>query len=178
MKQVGKISVEGDLSKTNDDADTRQSLNLIREVGGAVTNLLGLGLVAWWSTANDGGNPGMAKLQSIIAIDGAGLGGKAKLMQDGIHEVARAIAGKGAASTVGSMCAGRETEDQNACARVTEARNGPGPVGLVQVGTTLRFADAAAVVTKAGTAFTGDDGITNLMKEWGRILCVKRCHYI
>jgi hypothetical protein len=109
MKQVCKISVEGDLSKTNDDTDTWQSLNLVSKVGGAVTNLLGLGLVARWSTANDGGDPGMAKLQSVIAIDGAGLGGKAKLMQDGIHEVARAIAGKGAASAVGSMCAGCET---------------------------------------------------------------------
>jgi hypothetical protein len=178
VKQVGEVSIEGDLSKTDDDANTWQCLDLSSKVGGAVANLLGQGLVARWSTADDGGDPGMAKLEAVIAMDGSRLAGQAKFVQYGIHEVARAIASEGAASPVGAVCAGGKAEDQDARARVAEAGNGTRPVGLIQVGTAFRFADAAAVVAKAGTALTGDDGVTNLMKEWGRILCVERCHCI
>jgi len=178
MKQVGKISIECDLSETHDDADTRQRLNLAGEVGGAVTNLLRQWLVARWSTTHDRSNPGVAKLEAIVAVDGAGLGGQAKFMQDWIHEVTGTIASKGAASTVGSVGAGGKAENENAGSGVAEAGNGTGPVSLVQIGTAFRLADAAAVVTKAGTAFTGNDGVANLLEEWGRILCVKRCHCI
>ncbi len=178
MKQVGKVSIEGDVSETDDDADTWQCLDLSSEVGGAVTNLLGLRLVPGWSTADDRGDPGMAKLEAVLAMDGSRFVGQAEFVQDGIHEVARAIAGKGAAGAVGAVCAGGEAENQDACAWVAEAGNGTGPVGLIQVGTAFRFAYAATIVAKAGTAFTGNDGVTNLMKEWGRILCVERCHCI
>jgi len=178
MKQVGKVSIESDLSKTNDHADTWQRLNLAGEMGGAVANLLGQRLVAGWSAANDGGNPGVAKLETIVAVDGSGLGGEAKFVQDGIHEITGAIPSKRAASTVGSVSAGGQSEDQDAGAGVAKAGNGTGPVSLILVGTALRFADTATIVTKAGTAFTGNDGVANLLEEWGRILCIKRCHYI
>jgi hypothetical protein len=178
IKQVGEVSIEGDLSQTDDDANTWQRLDLSSKMGGAVANLLGLRLVAGWSTADDGGDPGMAKLEAVIAMDGSWLAGQAKLMQNGIHEVTRAIASEGAASAVGAVCAGGKAEDQDAGAWVSEAGNGSRPVGLIQIGAAFRFADAAAVVAKAGTALTGDDGVTNLMKEWGRVLCVERCHCI
>jgi hypothetical protein len=173
MKQVGKISIKGDLSKTDNDADTWQRLDLSSEVRGAVTNLLWLGFVARWSTADDGGDPGMAEFEAVVAVDGAGFVRETKFMQNGIHEVAGAIASERAASTVGSMGAGGQAEDENA-----GARNRTRPVSLVQVGTALRFADTTTVVAKTGTAFTGDDGVTNLLKEWGRILCIERCHCI
>jgi hypothetical protein len=178
MKQVGKISIKGDLSQTDDDTHTWQRLDFSSEVRGAVTNLLWLGLVARWSTADDGGDPGMAEFEAVVAVDGAGFVRETKFMQDGIHEVAGTIASEGASSTVGSVGAGGQTEDENAGAWIAEPGNGTRPVGLVQVGAALRFADAATVVAKTGTAFAGDDGVTNLLKEWGRILCVERCHCI
>lgn len=178
MKQVGKISVKGDLAETNHDANAWQGLNLTSEVGGAVTDLLGQRLISGWSTANDRGNPGVTELKAIIAINGARLGRQAKFVQDGIHEVAGTIPGKRAASTIGSVSAGGQAENKNAGAGVAEAGNRARPVSLILVGAALRFADTAAVVTKPGTAFTGDDGVANLLEEWGRILCIKRWHCI
>jgi hypothetical protein len=178
VQQVGEVAVEGDLSETDDHTNTWQRVNLLGEVGGAVADLLGQRLVAGRSTADDGGNPGMAELETIVAGDGAGLAGEAKLMQDGIHEVARAIASEGTTGAIRSVSTRSQAKDENTGAGVAEARNGTGPVGLILVGTAFRFADAAAVVAQAGTALTGDDGVANLMEEWGRILCVERWHCI
>jgi hypothetical protein len=178
VEQVGEIAVESDLSKANDDADARQGFNFLGEVGGTVANLLGLGLVAGRGTADDGADPSVAKLEAVIAGDGAGFGGEAKLVEDGIHEVAGAVAGEGAAGAVGSVSAGGEAKDEDAGTGVAKAGDGAAPVGLVQVGATFGFGDAAAVVSEAGAAFTGDDGFTNLLEELGRNLCVVRCHCI
>jgi len=120
----------------------------------------------------------MAELEAIVAGDGAGLAGQAKLVQDGIHEVAGAIAGEGTTGAVGSVGAGGKAKDENAGAGVAKAGNGARPVGLILVGTAFRFADAAAVVAQARTALTGNDGVANLVEEWGRILCIERWHCI
>src|ERR1700692_2008377 len=144
VEEIGEIAVEGDLSQADDDADARQCLNLIGKVGGAVANLLGMGLVAGRGAANDGGDPGVAELQAIFAGYGTGFGGKAELVQGGIHEVAGAVAGEGTAGAVGSVGAGSEAEDEDAGAGIAEAGYGPGPVGLVLVGAPLGLADAAA----------------------------------
>jgi hypothetical protein len=172
VEQVGEIAVEGDLSQTDDDADAREGANLIGEVSGAVANLLRVGLVAGRGAANDGGDPGVAELEAVVAGDGAGFGGEAKLVQDGIHEVAGAVAGEGTAGAVGSMGSGGEAEDEDAGARVAEAGDGAGPVGLVLVGAPFGLADAAAVVAKTGAAFAGDDGLVNLLEERRRGLRV------
>ncbi len=176
VEQVGEIAVEGDLSEADDDTDAREGLNFVGEVGGAVANLLGLGLVAGRGAAHDGGDPGVTELQAIFAGDGAGFGGEAEFVQDGIHEVAGAVAGEGTAGAVGSVGSGGEAEDENAGSRVAEAGDGAGPVGLVDVGATFGFADAAAVGAETWAAFTGDDGLTNLLEELGRSLGVGWCH--
>jgi len=178
VEQVGEIAVEGDLSQADDDADARQGVNLIGEVAGAVANLLGVGLVAGRGAANDGGDPGVAELQAIFAGDGAGFGGEAELVEDGIHEVAGAVAGEGTAGAVGSVGAGGEAEDENAGSGVAESGHGAGPVGLVDVGATFGFAYAAAVVAETGTALTSDDGLMNLLEELRRGLCAGECHCI
>jgi len=113
----------------------------------------------------------MAQAEAVVACYAAGLRGEAKRVQDGIHEVAGAVAGEGTPGTVGSVGAGSETENENSGAGVAEAGNGAGPVGLVLVGAALGLAYAAAVVAKTGAAFTGDDGLVNLLEERSR-LCV------
>jgi len=60
-------------------------------------------------------------------------------VEDGVHEVAGAIARERAAGTVGSMGSGSQAEDEDAGARVAEAGNGAGPVDLVDVGATAGF---------------------------------------
>jgi len=60
FEQEGQIAVEGDLSQADYDADSRESLDLIGKMGGAVADLLGEWLVAGRGAANDGGDPGVA----------------------------------------------------------------------------------------------------------------------
>ncbi len=178
VQQEGEIAVEGDLSEADDDTDARQRLDFSGEMSTAVANLLGEGLVAGRGAANDGGDPGVTELQAIFAGDGAGFGGEAEFVQDGIHEVAGAIAGEGAAGAVGSVGSGGEAEDEDAGSGIAEARNGAGPIGLIDVGPTFGFAYAAAVVAETGAAFTSDDGLMNLLEELRRSLCAGECHCI
>jgi hypothetical protein len=99
-------------------------------------------------------------------------------VQDGIHEVAGAVAGEGAAGAVGSVSAGGEAENEDTGAWIAEARNGAGPVGLVDVGAPFGLTYVAAVSTKTGAAFTGNYGLVNLLEGLRRKLCVGMCHRI
>ena len=118
----------------------------------------------------------MAQLEAVVAVDGARFAGEAELVQDGVHEVAGAVAGEGSAGAVGSVGAGGEAEDEDAGAGVAKAGNGAGPVGLVDIGAAFGFADSAAVFAKTGAALAGDDGVVNLLEELRRNLCAGGCH--
>jgi hypothetical protein len=50
-----------------------------------------------------------------------------------------------------------ESEDQDAGARVTEARNRASPVGLVLIGAAFCITDIFAIRAETEAAFTGDD---------------------
>lgn len=88
VQQIGHVAVEGDLSQTDDDADTRERLNFIGQMDSAVANLLGLGFVARRSTADDGGDPSMAEFETIVTGDSAGFAGESEFVENWIHEVA------------------------------------------------------------------------------------------
>ena len=178
VQEVSEIAVECDLSEADDDSDTGQRLYFGGKMGGAVANLLGERLVAGGGTADNGCDPGMAKLEAVFAVDCTRFAGKAEFMEDGVHEVAGAVSGEGTAGAVGPMSAGRESKNEDPGAGVAKTWNGPGPVSLVLVGAAPGFADATTVVAKTGTTFTGDDGLMNLLEGRGRYLCVGRCHCI
>jgi len=178
LEQIGEVAVEGNLSEGDDDADSRQGLDFAGQVRGAVAEFLGGGFVSWRRAADDGGDPGMAELQAVVAGDGLWFGGKAELVEDRVHEVAGAVAGEGAAGAVGSMGAGGEAKDEDAGARVSEAGNRTAPVGLVLVGAAFGLGDALAVGAESGTALTGDDGMMNLVEDGGRNLCAGGFHCI
>ena len=72
-QQMGEEAVPGDLAKADDDADFWQRFDLGSEMHGAVANLLRRGLVAWRGAADDGGDPGVAKLEAVVARDAGGL---------------------------------------------------------------------------------------------------------
>jgi hypothetical protein len=120
----------------------------------------------------------MTKFEAVVTVDGPGPGCKAKLVENGIHEVAGAVAGEGAAGAIGSVGSGGEAEDEDAGAGISEAGNWAGPVCLVLVGATFGFADAAAIVAEAGATFTDDNSFVNLLEELRRTLCAGDGHCI
>jgi len=74
--------------------------------------------------------------------------------------------------------AGGKSKDENVGAGVAKAGNGAGPVGLILVGAPFGLSNAATVFTKTRAAFTGDDGLMDLLEELWRGLRVGRCHCI
>jgi hypothetical protein len=63
------------------------------------------------------------------------------------------------------MSAGSKSKNKDASAKVAEAGNGTGPVGLVLISAAAGFADSAAIVTQARTALAPDDGIVDLLQN-------------
>jgi hypothetical protein len=178
FKQKGEVAVKGYLPETNGDTDSRQSLDLCRQMGGAVADLLGMRFVAGRGAADDRGYPRMAKLEAVVAVDGPGLAGQAEFMQDGVHEITGAVAGKGPAGAICSVRPRGKAENEDPSAWVTKTWNGPCPIGLILVGAALSFADTAAVVAQTWAALTCGDGVVNLLEELGRNLCAGGCHCI
>jgi hypothetical protein len=145
LEQVGEVAVEGDLSEGDYDTDAWQGLDLGGEVRGAVAEFLWERLVAGRGAADDGGDPGVAEFETVVAGDGQWSGGEAKLVEDWIHEVAGAVSGKGAAGAISSMGAGGEAEDEDAGAGIAEAGNGASPVSLILVSTAFCLGDTTAI---------------------------------
>lgn len=165
VEQVGHVAIEGDLAEADDDADAGECLDLGGEVGGTVADLLRGGFVSGRRATDNGGDPGMAELEAVVAGGGGGLVGESHLMENGIHEIAGAITGEDAARAVGAVGSRGQAKDEDAGAGVAKAGDRPGPVGLILVGATFGFADAPAVVAEPGAAFTGDDGGVNLLQK-------------
>ena len=65
----------------------------------------------------------MTELEAVVAVDRAWFAGEAELVQDGVHEVAGAVAGEGAAGAVGSVSAGGEAKNEDAGTGIAEAGN-------------------------------------------------------
>lgn len=173
VEQMREIPVEGDLAQADNDANPWQGTHLGGEMFGAVAYLLRLGLISGRGAADDGSNPGMAQLEAVIAGDGTGLCSEAKLVQNRVHEVSRAIAGEGPAGTVSSMGARRETENQNTGARIAKAGNGSRPVGLVKISSPFGLPDTATIIAQPGTTLAARDGVVNLLEEGRRYLFAK-----
>jgi hypothetical protein len=129
-----------------------------------------VGLSPGGRAADDRSDPGVAQAQAVVAGDGAGFGGEAELVQDGVHEVAGAVAGEGAAGAVGAVGAWGEAEDEDAGARVAEAGDGTGPVGMVLVGAASGLADAGAVLAQAGTKLQATMESRMPVPYWGWVV--------
>lgn len=165
-EEVGKVTVKSDFAETDDDAEMFELVHFGGEVRGTVADLLRGRLIAGRSAADNGGDPGVAQLQAVIARGALRLIGKAGLVKDGIHEVAGAISCKRPSGTVGSVGSWSQSEDEDAGTRVAEARNRPRPIDLILVGSALCLSYSFAVGAKARADLAGDDGLLNL--EQGR----------
>ena len=160
-EKMREVAIPGNLPETDDNPDPRQERELLREVRGTFADLGGCRLVAWRSAANDCADPHAPQTEAIADVGGVWLIGETGIMQDGIKKITRAVPGKDPAGAVATVSTGREAEGQDAGARVAEARNGPGPVGLVDVGAAFALANALAVVAKPWTPLT----CSNLLME-------------
>ncbi len=168
LQKIGQIAVEGDLSQTDNDPDAREGFYLPGEVSGAVTNLLRRGFIAGRGTSDNRGDPGMTKFETVVARGAGRLAGESQFVEDRVHEVARAVAGEGAACAIGSVGAWGQTEDEDASARVAEAGDGTSPIGLILVGAAFGLSYPAAILPETGTELAANDGFANLEKSWGR----------
>ena len=70
-----------------------------------------------------------------------GLRREAYLIKDGVHELARGIAGKRPAGAVGAVRPGSQPEDQHARMWVAEAGHGPCPVFVITIRAPLLTSD-------------------------------------
>jgi hypothetical protein len=134
----------------------------------AVADLLRERFVAGRGATDDRGDPGVAKLEAVVAGDSERFVGETEIVEDRVHEVSGAIAGEGSAGAVGTVGAGSESNDQDACAWISEAGDRTCPVGLVLVGTAAGFADSTAIIAEPRALFAGDDGVVNLLEDYGR----------
>lgn len=146
LQKMGKVAIKGDFAQAYDDAHAREDFNLSGKVSGAIANLLGRGFVAGRSATDNGGDPGVAKLETVITRGSCRLTGEAQLVEYGIHKVSRAVACEGTSCTIRSMRTGGETEDEDAGARIPKAGDGASPVGLVLIRSSFRLPDSAAVI--------------------------------
>jgi hypothetical protein len=175
VQQVGEVAIPGDLAEADDDADLGERCDLRGEVRRAVANLLRGGLVAGRGAADYGADPYLPQLETVVAADGGGFAGQTEFVEDGVHEIAGSVAGKGTAGAVGSMGAGSETEDEDAGVGIAEAGNGPGPVFLVAVGFAAGLADATDIGDEARTTGAVGDVLLDLTEDgegrlWNRPL--------
>lgn len=82
---------------------------------------------------------------------------EAGVVEDGVHEVACAVAGEGAAGAVGAVGTGGEADDEDTGGGVAEAGDGPGPVGPIEIGAAFGLAQGGAIVAEPGAELAGDD---------------------
>jgi len=175
VEQMREVAVPGDLAEADDYADLRKRGNFGGEVRRAVADFLGCGLVAGRGAADDRANPDLPQLEAVVAADSGGFAGQAELVQDGIHEVAGAVACKWPPRTVGTVGTGREAKDEDACIGITEAGHGLRPVFLIAVGFATRLADASNVGDQSRATGAVCDGLLELAEngegvDWDRPL--------
>ena len=155
--EVREVGVPGYFAEADDETDPGQGGDLGCEMRGAVADLFRERLVRGWGAADDGGDPGVFEPKAVGKGGAGGLVGEAHGVEDRVHEVAGAVSGEDAAGTVGSVGSGGEAEDEDAGARIAEARDGARPVFLVDVGAAAGLAYGFAVGAEAGAASAGDD---------------------
>ena len=92
-------------------------------------------------------------------------------MEDGVHEVAGAVAGKRPARSVGSVGAGREAKNEDARVRIAESGNRFGPVFLVAVRLATRLANATNVGDESRAPRALCDVLLKLIQDGEGMFC-------
>jgi hypothetical protein len=77
-------------------------------------------------------------------------------VQDGVHELTGGVSGKGTAGAVAAVSSRGEAENEDAGVGVSEAGDGTGPIGAIEIGAALLGSDALAVLDESRTTFAVD----------------------
>ena len=140
--------------------------------GRQLRDLLGRRLVVGRRAAHGRRDVSVAQRQPVVAMLRRRDVREAGAMQRRHQEVARAadaVAGEHAAGPVGAVRGRREADDEQPGARIAEAGNRPGPVGLVAIRAPLLASDARAVRAQARTALAGDDLVVDHLQGGSRV---------
>ena len=165
VEQMREVAVPCDLAEADDDADFWQRGDFAGEMRRTVANLLRCGLVAGRGTADDRTDPDLAQLEAVVTTGGGWFAREAELVENGVHEVAGAVAGKGTAGAVSPMGSWREAEDEDAGVGVAESGHRFGPVFLVAIGFAPSLADAANVGDESRTTGAICDVLLKLIEN-------------
>ena len=150
-----EVDVEGDLAQGDDHLQVGQQFQLALEIGTAVAQFLRRGFVAGRSAMGGGGDVEIVERQPVVAGNAGGAGGETGFVENPVEDVAGAVAGEHTAGSVGTVSARGESQNQDACSRVAEGRDGESPVGLVAVGAALELRDFRRMPAQAGTTCAG-----------------------
>ena len=104
-----------------------------------------------------GGDVEVVQDQAVLAGHADRVGGETGLVEDPIEDVAGAVAGEHPAGAVGTVCARRESQDQDTGGRIAERRHGKSPVSLVAVCAPLELRDFCRMPAQAGAKLAGYD---------------------
>src|SRR5581483_1546214 len=109
------------------------------------------------STGGRGRDVGIDELQAVATMGCVRLVGKAGLVQDRIHEVARRIAGKRSSRPIRTVGSRGKAHYQDSRLRIAKAGHGLAPVVPIQVSAPFFARNFLAVFNQPRTTSTGND---------------------
>ena len=147
---------EGQPAQANDHAG-RQQIDLSLEVGPAIEDFAGRGLVCGRNTAAEGGQIQAAQSETIFPGNRIGSVGQAGPVQVREEEAPGCIAGKLATRTIGAMGTRGEAYGEDPGAAIAATWNGLAPVYVFSEGFSFDSADGLAPTHKSGALAAGND---------------------
>lgn len=147
---------EGQPAQANDHAGCQQ-IDLSLEVGPAIEDFAGRGLVCGRNAAAQGSQIQAAQPETIFPGNRIGSIGQAGPVQGREEEAPGGIAGKLATRTIGAMGTRGEADGEDPGAAIAATRNGLAPVCGFSEGFSSHSADGLAPTHKSGALAAGNN---------------------
>src|SRR5206468_3042022 len=168
LLQDFEIGVPGDFAKRENRLGF-QDFEFAFEITPAIRDFPGERLVVRRGAAAGGGDVGPIEFEAVVAVAGDRLIRETGLVQRGVQEVARAVAGEHASGTIGSMRGRRQAEDQQLCLPVAESGHGLAPVFAIAISAALLARDLLPVLHEARALPARDNLLVQHAKRRGRL---------
>ena len=104
-----------------------------------------------------GGNVQIVQGEAILARHADWVRGEADLVEHSVKDVARPVAGEHTPGPVGTVCARRESKNQDAGGRIPKRRHGAAPISLIAIGASLELRDFYRMAAQTRAAPAGYD---------------------
>lgn len=155
--QDAQVRVESDFPQRDDNLNVGEQFQFTLEEWTAVAQFVGCWAIAGWRTVRGGGDPGVVKLKAVLCMAAFRLRSEPGAIQRAVQKVTGTISGEHTSSSIGTMSAGRQTEDQQPGRDIAERRHRFPPVIPVKISAPPRNRDTAAVGNQAWTPLAGHD---------------------